>query len=164
MTKFVHVTNHELIPSKLEKGEIVINSPSFLEEVRAMIAHKPSTNITTTHFLRAIATEVGRKYDPKFNSYTHITVNDYTGIEFNNDFDLAIVVRRMILSKYPQMVDRYLEKKIKERPLNTKLIWFFGDWQETRAFCREGIDNIELHEVDQYMGRKKPAKKDDKKE
>ncbi len=163
MTKFVHITDMGKVPEKLEKGEIIIRSPSFIDEVRAMMPMKPSVNQTTAHFLRMIAVEIGKRYDPNFNAYRHIVVSDYTGIPFETVEQLAVVVRRMMLATYPNIVEKYLEKKIKERPLNTKLIWFFGSWNETRAFTREAIEHIELSEVDAYMGRKK-AKKEEKKE
>jgi hypothetical protein len=62
----------------------------------------------------------------------------------------------MLREQYPKIFDKYLDKKIKERPFGTKLIYYVGDFLETAAFNLNGIDRLEERDIDAYMGNKKP--------
>lgn len=110
------------------------------------------------HYLRAISDHIGSKFDPAFPGSSKFNVNDYEGIPFKNDVDIAKLVVKVFQRFYPQIFDMAVEVQIKARPFGTKLIYFIGDHLDTTPFSRNGIDVLDEKDIDQFLGRKKQVK------
>ena len=142
-------------PEELRKHEYTINMPDFLEEVSSNNNHKGSTNTTRNKHLRSLVSAVGYAYGSEtFNPY-YIKIAPYEGLAFKNDKDLSKILVKLFDKEYPAIFDNYIAKKIKERPTETKVIYFTGDFMQSRAFTEAGFELIKAKEVDVVLGLKK---------
>lgn len=151
MAKFVVVKNK---PKDLKKGEHVIERADFLPEIRQNSKNAARGGLTGVNHLRSIVGTIGKEYDPELTAYS-IKPYLYEGRAYSSEEELSGIVVAMLREQYPKIFDRYLDKKIKERPFGTKLIYYVGDFLETGAFNLNGIDRIEERDIDAYMGNKK---------
>jgi hypothetical protein len=131
------------LPSRpLTSEEAVIKRLDFLDEIAACEKRRGGSHILGVNYLRAVADEVGRKYDKYFNAYRNVIPSDFQGIECNSPEEIAAVVRNMFLAKYPQIFDRYAEVKYKNRPYGVTRTYFVGPQEEAVAFAKLGADVI----------------------
>ena len=147
MAKFVVVKQ---APETLEKGEIVIAQPDFLDQIRANAKKAPKHNQTGINHLREVVNSIGDKYDKEMNVYK-IRMLNYEGLPFKTEQDLSVIVNRILKNEYPVIFDKYLEHEIINRPLNTKLVYYVGDFTTTGPFYKAGLDLIEEKDVESYM-------------
>lgn len=151
MMKFVCVKE---APVELRKHEYTINMPDFMEEVKSNNNHKGSTNTTRNKHLRSLVSAIGFSYGPEtFNPY-HVNISRYEGLAFDNNEDLSKILIRLFDKEYPAIFDSYIAKMIKERPAETKVIYFTGDFLKSRAFTEAGFELIKAKEVDVALGLK----------
>ena len=94
-------------PQKLSLQEMVIAPPSFLEEVKACFKKKGNSATLGPNYLRAIAEEIGRRYDRNVNAYRNVVPHDYTGKYCASDEDVALVVHEMFQARYPIIYQKY---------------------------------------------------------
>lgn len=154
MSKYVVVTPDQ-VPSPLRDGEWVINPPTFIEEIElAQNRRNNARKLTTAPYLRSIGNMIAIAYDPTFNALTGLHAHRYTGREYNNVQELSLIVLDMFRNDYPVIFERYIDKKIKERPNRTKLVYYTGDPKDTAVFIQNGLDNMDVKEVDYYLGLK----------
>ena len=143
-------------PAELRKHEYAIDMPNFMEEVVSNNNHKGTTNVTRNKHLRSLVSAVGFTYGPEtFNPY-HVKIHPYEGLTFKSNEDLSKILVRLFENEYPAIFDSYIAKKIKERPTETKVIYFTGDFLKSRAFTEAGFELIKAKEVDVAIGLKKP--------
>jgi hypothetical protein len=155
MTKFV--VSKE-VPAELTSYEMRIDPPNLLQEVQNCWNHRPANGLTGMNWLRQIANEI-TKWDKLFNPYRHTVPTDYQGIPFSTPEEVADIVLKMVVDRYPQIVDNWIEHCIKTKPTFIKLIWFTGDFKQTSKFSANFVDRISPSEVETYMGRHADAKK-----
>jgi hypothetical protein len=153
MAKFVVVKQK---PKELKKGECVIERASFLPEIRENAKNASRGGLTGVNHLRSIIGTIGKNYDLELTAYS-VKPYAYEGRSYSSEEELNDIVVSLLREQYPIIFDRYLDKKIKERPFGTKLIYYVGDFLETAAFNMNGIDRLEEREVDAYMGHKKKS-------
>lgn len=151
MAKFV-VTKSR--PKDLKKGEYVVETPNFLSEIKQNMKNAGRGGLTGINHLRSIVGTIGNTYDQQLTAYT-VTPYAYEGLPYSSDEELSRIVCKMLREQYPQIFDKCIDKKIKDRPFGTKLIYFVGSFLETAPFNANGIDHIEEKEIDAYMGNKK---------
>ena len=152
MAKFVTVDE---APEQLRKDEHVIEMPDFLEEIR--LASARNTNKKgqlSPSFLRSIASMIAISYDKEFDPLRQLKAHDYDGVGYENEQELSRIVLSALERDYPAIFDRYLEHKIKNRPFGTKLIYFVGPHSKSSVFYANGIDSIDLKDVDAFLGLK----------
>ena len=127
MAKFTVVSE---APTKLEKGEMVIGQPDFMDEIVANHKKAPKHKQTAINHLREILNSVGQRYDQELNVYK-FKMSNYEGLPFNDNNDLSAIVTRVLKTEYPKIFDKYLEHELKNRPMNTKLIYYVGNFNTT---------------------------------
>jgi hypothetical protein len=147
MAKFVVVNK---APETLEKGEIVINQPDFMEQIVANIKKAPKHKQTAINHLREVLTSIGQKYDQDMNVFK-IRLLNYEGLPFNDNKDLSDIVVRVLKNEYPVLFDKYLDHELKNRPANTKLIYYVGNFTSAAPFYNAGLDLIEEKDIESYM-------------
>lgn len=135
-TKFIVVKEE---PKELPKGAMVIKSPDFLEEVLENKSREPRGGYTAPTHLRYIVGRIGEKYDQELSAYT-IKPHLFEGRKYDSDKQLAEIVVEMLKAQYPKIFDSYLDYKIRHRPTTVNLIYFVGDYKNTSAFYKNGID------------------------
>lgn len=150
MSKFVVVTE---APTELRKGEYVIERPTFMAEVEATRGRRPHNGLMGSSYLRTVVGLIGEKYDPTLTSW-NIRPHLYEARPFATDGDVSAMVVDLLKSQHPTVFDGYLNTKIKQRPVGTKVIYYVGNFTETKPFFDNGIDQIDLKDVDVELGLK----------
>jgi len=145
MAKFIIVDKK---PERLEKNEMVIEMPNFVDEILEVESTLSKSQIrrSAIFFLKSVAAAIGRKYDPEqFNPYTTFPYSAYEGIEYHNAEDLsAKIVIPMFVKYCPTMFDKYIETKIKARPATVQTVYFVGPEDKAAIFIRLSLDRGEL--------------------
>jgi len=152
MTKYVCVTSvpdHDLC-----KEEMIVKVPDFIQDVIECRQHMPNTGVLSPSYVHALANHIGHKYDPEFTGSGLMVVNDLKGVPFNNASDIAASMVKFFRRYYPKIFDACIDYQIKNKPMGIKLVYFVGDHLDSSAFVKNGIDVIDLKDVDIYMGRK----------
>jgi hypothetical protein len=139
-------------PETLSDKEMVLSPPTFLDEVRACVRKKGSSATLGPNYLRAIADEIGRKYDKFFNPYRNVVPQDFVGRICESDEEIAAVVHNMFQATYPIIYEKYYETILRSRPFNTRVIYFSGDISHVTVFNRLGIRKISIDDVPSYIG------------
>ena len=147
MAKFTVVNE---APATLEKGEVVIGQPDFMEQILANQKKAPRHHQTALNHLREVLNSIAQKYDPEMNVFK-IKLFNYEGLAFKNNDDLSTIIVRLLKHEYPAVFDKYLEHQLKNRPTNTKLVYYVGDFNSTGPFYRAGLDLIEGKDIEAYM-------------
>jgi len=147
MAKFVIVKE---APKTLEKGEYVITAPSFLEEIQANVRKEPKRKQTAINHLREVLNSIAQKYDPEMNVMKFRLVN-YEGVAYADNADLNTIILRILSTERPETLEKYLDQKVKTRPMNTKLVYYTGSFNSTGPFYKNGLDLIEEKDVESYM-------------
>jgi hypothetical protein len=149
MSKFVIV---KTAPANLRKGEVVLESPSFLEQIRAN-AHKARKGLTAVNHMRDILNAIQQRFEADINVFK-IPFSQYEGLPFANEDELSKIVIRLLKKESPGVFEKVLEYNIKNRPHGSKLIYYVGDLDGTGPFFRNGIDMIDEKDVDVELGLK----------
>jgi hypothetical protein len=152
MAKFVTVDE---APEELRKDEFVIKMPDFLEEIRMASARNTNKKgRLSPSFLRSIASMIAINYDREFDPLRQLKAHDYDGVGYETEQELSKIVLNALERDYPAIFDRYLESKIKNRPFGTKVIYFVGPHSKSSVFYANGIDSLDLKDVDSFLGLK----------
>lgn len=138
-------------PSFLGPEEAVIKPLDFIEEIEACDKRRGGTPILGVNYLRAIADEVGRKYDKKFNAYRHVVPSDYIGRVCNTVQEVAETVREMFLARYPQIFDAYASYKWSTVSYGARVVYFTGSEAEAESFVRTGAELADTEDVTKIL-------------
>jgi len=154
MAKYLVVAKDK-VPTPLRDGEYVINAPDFAEEIAlAQDRSNSRRKLTTASYLRSIANMVFISYDSNLDALRDLHPHLYQGREFNSPQELSAIVLEMLKNDCPTIFTSYLDKKIKQRPSQTKLIYYTGNSEDAMPFLSNGIDNIDPKDVDSFLGLK----------
>jgi len=164
MAKFVMSKER---PKDLQEDCIVIDAPSFMDEVIKSAKKKPQSKTMTPNYMREIIAAIADKYaDDNFSALTSVNVSPFRGVPCEKDEKTHEAICKILRTSYPAMFDLYIEYYIKSRPHGTKLIYFLGDFTQTSKFFEHGIDQIKEKDIPSYLGKApkkvigKPAVKD----
>jgi hypothetical protein len=147
MAKFVVVNE---APTTLDKGELVVAQPDFIEQIVANQKKAPRNHLTALNHLREILQSISTKYDPELNAMRIRLVN-YVGVPYSDNNGLSTLVVQLLKNEYPSIFEKALEHQLKNRPLNTKLVYYVGDSKDTGPFFRAGIDSLDKKDIESYM-------------
>jgi hypothetical protein len=147
MAKFVVVKQ---APTTLDKGEFVIKQPDFMEQIVANQKKAPKHNQTAINHLREVLNSIGVKYDPEMNVFK-IRLLNYEGLAFKNNDDMSAIVVRILRNEYPKVFDKVIEHELKNRPTNTKLVYYVGDFNTASPFYNAGLDLLDEKDIESYM-------------
>ena len=121
MSKFIVVKE---APAELKKGEYLIDSPSFVDQVSHHKSKKPRNGLTERMYLDAIMNSIGEAYDSG-NTDPHsnrVKYHNYTGILATTDEEVSEVLLRAIRLDCSHLLGKYLETKVRTRPAGTSLV------------------------------------------
>jgi hypothetical protein len=150
MSKFVSV---KTVPATLRKDEVVLQSPDFLEQIRACAPRAAKNKITGLNHVRDILVAIQQKFELDLQ-ILKIPLSQYEGLPFDDEKDLSGIIIRLLKKERPLAFEKVLEYNIKNRPYGAKLIYYVGDWGDTGAFTRNGIDSVEEKDIEEYLGLK----------
>jgi len=147
MAKFIVVKE---IPKNLGKGEIVIDQPTFLDQIRENAKKAPRVKQTAINHLREVINAIGVKFDPELNVFKFKLVN-YEGLPYKDEIEFSKILNRILRTEYPQIFEKYLEYQLKNRPMGTKLVYYIGDFGSTGPFYSAGLDLLEEKDLESYL-------------
>lgn len=145
-------------PQSLSEKEMVLSPPSFLNEVKACERKKGSSATVGPNYLRAIAEEIGRRYDKFFNPYRNVVPHDFAGRISSSDEDTAKTVHEMFQATYPVIYQKYYESILRARPFSIKVVYFLGAKEDAVVFKKLGISEISPDDVPAHLGIEPQAK------
>ena len=121
MSKFVIVKDK---PEELKKGEYVIDTPSFVEEIQQHKTKAPKNGLTGAYHLRVIADSIAQNYDPENMTGFSVKVHKFEGRPYASDEELNSIVVEMLRESCPNVFLKYVDKKIRTRPHGTSLVYY----------------------------------------
>lgn len=139
-------------PQNLSDKEMVLSRPTFLDEVRTCARKRGGAATIGPNYLRAIAEEIGRRYDRLFNAYRNVVPHDFAGRMCESDEDVANTVHEMFQARYPAIYQRYYETILRSRSFTTKVVYFSGSQEDAAVFQKLGIREISLKEAPDHLG------------
>lgn len=150
MSKFTIVKTP---PKTLNKGEIVITGPDFIEQIEQNTRKAPRQKVTSIHHMREILNSIAQKYDENMD-VMRIKLVNYEGIPYEDTTDLHSIVIRILENEYPDVLSKYVDYHLKKRPMGTKLVYYTSDLTSTTPFYENGLDLLEEKDVDSYLQNK----------
>lgn len=148
MAKFVVVKE---APPELRKDEYVIEQPNFMAEVDETRGRRPHNGLMGSSYLRTLTGLIGEKYDNTLTSW-NIRPHLYEARPFKTDEDVSAIIVDLLKTQHPSVFEGYINTKIKSRPLGTKVIYYVGDFTNTKPFFDNGIDQIQEKDVEVELG------------
>lgn len=146
MTKFVRVTNP---PHTLVKGEITIGGPDFLPQIEACSRRKGHASVIGVNYIRDVLDLVGQTYiGPDFSTITSFNLTNYKGLAAPTNADVHRIIMEIITKQQPSILEAYLDKHIRARPLSANLIYYTGPRDLCTRFLHWGIAEVLVSELD----------------
>lgn len=141
MSKFVVVKE---APKVLKDGEYLIDSPSFVEQIALHKSKKPRNGLTGSHYLRMIMDSISQAYDPENTTAYSIKAHLYEGRKFETDEDMNAIMVQAIQNDCPSIFPKYLEAKIRNRPVGTQLVIYVDSkiTNQYEIFYRNGFAEV----------------------
>lgn len=149
MSKFLIVKK---TPTSLNKGEVVITAPDFMEQIEANY-HKARRGLTAVNFMRDILNAIQQKYETDLSIFK-VPLSQYEGLPFSSAEELSKIVVNLLKKERPFIFEKVLEYNIKNRPYGSKLVYYVGELGDTTPFFRNGMDMLEEKDVEEYLGLK----------
>lgn len=149
MTKFTVVKE---LPSVITSDTYIIGEPNFLPEIALHKTKAPKSKLTANFHLRVILDSIAQNYDPNMTAYS-VRTAPFEGRPFSSDEDLNKILVEMIASDYPSLFKKYLDKKIKTRPKDTRIIYYLDSG--IRGFYEIFYENGIADLADEERAKKK---------
>ncbi len=141
-------------PAELKDGEIVLRPANFLEQIAENKGKAGKSGMTASNHLRYIAGSIGQKYDERLQQFS-VKPHLFIGRKYNTSEELSGIIVEMMKQQWPTIFNSALEYDIKNRPANTKLIYFEGSIGTTDIpFKTAGIDKVTEDELAIEQGNK----------
>lgn len=149
-------------PSTLNKGEYLIDKPSFLEQIALHKAKKPRNGLTGSHYIRMVTDSIAQAYDPENMTAYSVKAHLYEGRPFSTDEEFNSIIVEALWNDCPSVFSKYLDVKIRNRPAKTeRVIYVDSDIKgQYEIFYKNGLSQEPTHEhkkSDKVVG--KPAVK-----
>lgn len=157
MAKFLMVTT---LPDKLEKGEMVVENPTFVDEIFECKVKSGARKVTSVNHLRALLDLITFKYDKTTNPM-HVNLSNYEGRAYADDKELGKILFDIIEKECPQVIDRYVEHKLQSRPQGTTMVYSTVSTKRAHLFIKNGLDEMGKEEA---QATKKTIKKQQEKQ
>lgn len=132
-------------PKELNKGEYLIDKPSFLEQINLHKTKVPRNGLTGSHYIRMVIDSIGQAYDPENMTAYSVKAHLYEGRKIESAEDMDKIVVEMLESDYPAVFAKYLDKKIKSRPSKTDLVIYVNSdiKGQYEIFYQNGLSEVE---------------------
>lgn len=142
MSKFVVVKE---TPKTLNKGEYLIDKPSFVPEIALHKTKIPHNGLTGTHYIRMVMDSIAQAYDPDNMTAYSVKAHNYEGRKFSSEEEMNDIVLEMLRADCPGVFTKYLDKKIRTRPSGTELVIYVDSKIpfQYEAFYKNGLSEVE---------------------
>lgn len=119
MAKFVVV---KTAPAELKNGEYLIDSPSFIDQIKLHTMKKPRNGFTGSHYIRMVMDSIAQAYDPENMTAYSIKAHLYDGRKIETDKDFNDILVEALRNDCPTVFPKYLEAKVRTRPAGTERV------------------------------------------
>lgn len=142
MSKFVVVKE---APKTVNKGEYLIDKPSFVREIALHQAKKPRNGLTGSHYIRMVTDSIAQAYDPENMTAYSVKAHMYEGRPFASDEEMNQIMVEALTRDYPAIFAKYLETKLRQRPAGTSLVIYVdsGISGQFEIFYKNGFSEAE---------------------
>lgn len=142
-------------PTELKSDEYVVESPSFLDDIKNCSVKKPSSKTMSVNYLRQLVSDIGTKYiGLDFNALTDVNVSNFKGTPCDTLEQAHETLQQLFKLHFPKMLDAYVEHHIKCRPNGTRIIYFLGSGAQVEPFLRLGFEEVLEKDLDKLLGTK----------
>ena len=126
-------------PKTLEANELVINKPTFLEEIGKSKLRRGVSKLTTANALRDALMLITDKYDQSINPY-RLNLNAYEGLAYETDEDLSNIIVKLLAANNVDLVTKAVDFEIKARNKGVNTVYYVSDdLTGTSAFLDNGF-------------------------
>jgi len=140
---------------ELKKGEMVIDFPTFTEELQVEVAKlAPGKKRTAINLLSVSLAAIIKKYEPTFD-YSRIPHGNYIGREFDTVEEFSSIICEILRQYCPNIFRSAMDKKIKNRPIGINVIYYNGPFSYTDVFDRNGLQSISEDQIDDVLELKR---------
>jgi ribosomal protein S24E len=142
MSKFIVVKE---APKKINKGEYLIDTPSFLPQIALHKTKVPRNGLTGLHYIRMIIDSIAQAYDPENMTAYSVKAHNYEGRKFSSEEEMNKIILEMLHSDCPGVFTKYLENKIRNRPSGTSLVIYVDSKIpfQYEQFYKNGLSEVE---------------------
>jgi hypothetical protein len=126
-------------PQKLNKNEMVITKPNFMEEVEKTKGRRGVEKLTTVNALRDTFMAITDKYDNKLNPYK-MPLQKYRGRAFQDDKEYSDIILKIIKDNDYDLIDKAVDTLVKQRSTDVDKIYYVSpDLEGTKALTQNGF-------------------------
>lgn len=152
----MHYIRVDEAPEKLKDNEMVIEKPNFMEHITANKAKRGVNSVATIRNIRDTLMAITNEYDQSINPY-HLKLQKYDNLVYEGDAGYSDIILRVIRDNNLPLIDRAVEKKLKERNPKIDTVYYVSpDIEGSAAFVSLGFSM-----KDAPKQTKKKVKKED---
>lgn len=142
MSKFKVVSE---APAELNKGEYLIDKPSFLPQIELHKAKKPRNGLTGSHYIRMVVDSIAQAYDPENMTAYSVKAHNYEGRPLTSDETMNNIIIEALRADYPAVFPKYLDTKIRTRPSGTTLVVYVDSdiANQYELFYKNGLSEVD---------------------
>ena len=126
-------------PEKLKANEMVIERPTFMEQIAKSKLRRGVKNLTTVNALRDALMLITDIYDNTVNPY-RINLSAYEGLEYNSDQELSDIVLKILSDQGVDLLTKVVDHQLKNRDTEVDTIYYVSkDLEGSGAFLLNGF-------------------------
>ena len=127
-------------PEKLKENEMVIERPTFIEQISKSKLRRGVSKLTTVNALRDALMLITDIYDNTINPY-RINLSAYEGIAYENDNDLSDIIIRILNDQGVDLLTKAIDFKLKQRNIKVNTIYYVSkNLDGAGAFLANGFN------------------------
>ena len=113
-------------PKEIGKEEFIIDEPRFYDEIRDCKRFEQSLNrgLTASNHIKQIVSSILKSCKLDESIQFKIPYNQYCGLKYSNDWQLSEIIIKMLKNHCPDVIKKYVEYQIVNRPMGTRIIYF----------------------------------------
>lgn len=127
-------------PENLKDNEMVIEKPTFIEQIAASKLRRGVSKLTTVNALRDALMLITDKYDNTVNPY-RLSLNKYEGLTYETNDDLSKIILKILDDAGIDLVTKAIDFHLKNRDLKVNTVYFVSDdLAGSTAFIANGFN------------------------
>lgn len=126
-------------PEKLKANEMVLEKPTFIEQITKSKLRRGVKKLTTANALRDALMLITDVYDNTINPY-RINLSAYEGLAYKTDADLSVIILKILSDQGVDLVTKAVDFHLKQRDSKVDTVYYVSDDLEgTSAFLSNGF-------------------------
>jgi len=113
-------------PETLKSNEMVINRPTFIEQIAKSKLRRGVKKLTTANALRDALMLITDVYDNTVNPY-RLNLSQYEGLAYETDEDLSAIILKILNDHNVDLVTKAIDHQLKTRNLKVDTVYYVSD-------------------------------------